>query len=61
MQLYRNNLLLTIVRPAELTTPNTLQEVVTALEDGSLRLEFPTYTGFVERKLLDAGMNADEL
>ena len=61
MQLYRNNLLLSIVRPAALTTPNTLQEAVTALEDGSLRLAFPTHSAFTERALLEAGMDNNAL
>ena len=61
MQLYRNNLLLSIVRPATITTPDTMQEVVTALEDGSLRLAFPTYDSLAERTLLESGMNATEL
>ena len=61
MQLYSNNLLLSIVRPAAITTPDTLQEVVTALEDGSLRLAFPTNTVLAGRKLLEESMNANAL
>ena len=36
MQLYRSNLLLSIVRPATGKTPNTLEEVVWAVEKGAL-------------------------
>lgn len=61
MQLYRNNLLLSIVRPAEIATPDTLQEVVTAIERGSMRLAFPTLNGFGERVLLESGMDANTL
>lgn len=35
MQLYRNNLLLSIVRPAARGTLNTLEEVVWAIEKGT--------------------------
>ena len=61
MQLYRNNLLLSIVRPAAITTPDTLQEAVTALEDGSLRLVLSRRAGFAERTLLAPDMNDNAL
>ena len=36
MQLYRSNLLLSIIQPATGKTPNTLEEVVWAIENGTL-------------------------
>ena len=57
MQFYRNNLLLSIVRPAMTSTPNTLEEIANEIEKGSLRLVFPTHASSVKRTLLDSGMN----
>lgn len=67
MQLYSNNLLLSIVRPVTEKTPNTFEEVIWAVEKGmlshqqhecihtiedDLRLAFAKHNGFIERALL---------
>lgn len=61
MQLYRNNLLLSIVKPNAETTPNTLKEVADAVKEGSLRLIFPVKGGLTERLLLSAETDVDPL
>lgn len=67
MQLYRSNLLFSIMRPATEKTPNTLEEVVRAVEkgtffyeqrariptiEGDLRLVLAKHNGIAERTLL---------
>lgn len=43
IKLYRSNLLLSIVRPVAETTPNTLEEIVDAVEQGKeSRINIPS-------------------
>lgn len=60
MKLYRSNLLLAIMRPAVETTPSTLAEVVSAVEEGSLWLLFTSH-GTTECAFLSPTVADDEL
>lgn len=61
VNLYRNNLLLSIVKPNAEMTPNTLKEVVDAVEEGSLRFIFPVKDDLTENVLLSSAVDDDPL
>ena len=61
VQLYRGNLLLSIVRPAVQTTPDTMEEIVEAVEAASLRLSFSKPDSLTKRTLLSPDMVEDRL
>lgn len=61
VQLYRANVLLVIVRPIADTTPDTLEEVIAAVEASRLRLAFSGNSTTTEYILLAPNMDDDQL